>query len=254
MPQARSYRTIPFEGYDMPIRPRTLFARTFILLAKTAAVGCLIAASASSQAQNANLGASIATKGTSDGVAACVTCHGAKGEGNAASGFPRLAGLSVPYMTAQLEAYASGKRQNPVMQPFAKLLSDPQRKAVALYFNKLPYLAGKYSEEDQATPQQTGAWLVMRGRWDDGLPACVQCHGPGGIGVGTAFPPLAGQPAGYIENQLHAFKNGTRPPGPLNLMTVVVSKMSDSDIKAVADHFGTKQVAAANAGTKGKSQ
>lgn len=214
----------------------------------------LLAASAAAQAQNAALGASIAAKGTSNGVVACATCHGAKGEGNAASGFPRLAGLSAPYITAQLIAYANGQRQNPVMQPFAKMLSEAERSAVALYFSKLPYPSGKYAKEDHAaTSKQTGAWLATRGRWDDNLPACVQCHGPGGIGIGTAFPPLAGQPASYLASQLHAFKNGTRPPGPLNLMAVVASKMSDADIKAVADHFGAAQAAAsAPAQEKGK--
>lgn len=33
----------------------------------------------------------------------------------------------------------------------------------------------------------TGAWLAVRGAWDRNVPACNQCHGPGGIGVGTAF-------------------------------------------------------------------
>lgn len=242
-----------FEGYDMQMKRRTLFGSIFFFVAS--AFGASLIAAPAAQAQNAALGASIATKGTSNGVAACVTCHGAKGEGNAAAGFPRLAGLSVPYIKGQLAAYANGQRQSPVMQPFAKMMSDAERSAVAVYFSKLPYPAGKNAEEDQAvTPQQTGAWLAERGRWEDGLPACVQCHGPGGIGVGTAFPPLAGQPASYIANQLHAFKNGTRPPGPMNLMTVVASKMSDADIKAVADHFGAQQAPAANTASKGKSQ
>lgn len=242
------------EGYDMHLKRRTPFESTFFFSALAIFSASLLAVSAAAQAQNAALGASIASKGTSHGVVACATCHGAKGEGNAASGFPRLAGLSAPYITTQLAAYANGQRQNPVMQPFAKLLSDAERSAVALYFSKLPYPSEKFANEEQAaTSKQTGAWLATRGRWDEGLPACAQCHGPGGIGVGTAFPPLAGQPASYIASQLHAFKNGTRPPGPLNLMAVVASKMSDADIKAVADHFGAAHGAvSAPAQEKGK--
>lgn len=127
--------------------------------------------------------------------------------------------------------------------------------AVAQYFNTLPYSAGQaIADEKIAKPEQTGAWLATRGRWDKGLPACAQCHGPGGIGVGTDFPPLAGQPASYIANQLHAFKNGTRPPGPLNLMTVVASKLSDADITAVADYYGNLQASMTNLSVKSKQK
>lgn len=49
---------------------------------------------------------------------ACVTCHGANGEGMAAGGFPRLAGLSAAYMRKQLEDIRSGARSAPVMQPW----------------------------------------------------------------------------------------------------------------------------------------
>jgi len=217
----------------MHVRQRSQFAPIPSFLPKAFLCAGLAAASFAACGQNAELGARIAKQGTPNGVAACATCHGAKGEGNAASGFPRLASLSVPYITAQLAAYANGQRQSPVMQPFAKLLSNAEQSAVAVYFNKLTYEVGKLAAGDEnATPKQSGPWLATRGRWNDGLPACVQCHGPGGIGVGTAFPPLAGQPASYIANQLHAFKNGTRPPGPMNLMTVVASKMSDADISA----------------------
>jgi cytochrome c553 len=55
--------------------------------------------------------------------------------------------------------------------------------------------------------------------------------------VGVAFPPLAGQPAAYIESQLHGWKKGARPPGPMALMPVIVSKLSDTDISAVAAYY-----------------
>jgi cytochrome c553 len=79
----------------------------------------------------------------------------------------------------------------------------------------------------------------------------VQCHGPGGIGVGAAFPPLAGQPAAYLSTQLHAFKDGARPGGPMNLMTVVAKKMSDADITAAAHYFGAAAASKPETG-KGK--
>ncbi|WP_418939748.1 c-type cytochrome [Paraburkholderia bryophila] len=190
------------------------------------------------QANEASAGQSIAAHGTAQGVAACIGCHGAKGEGNAAAGFPRLAGLSAAYLSTQLTAFADGTRPNPIMQPMAKLLSASERAAVANYFAGLPSPAlAKASESGSITPSDVGAWIATRGRWDQALPACVQCHGPGGIGVAPTFPPLAGQPAAYIASQLHDWKDGKRPPGPMALMPVVASKLSDADITAVADYY-----------------
>ena len=88
----------------------------------------------SAHADDLSTGQTIAMQGTAKGVAACISCHGAKGEGNAAAGFPRLAGVSAPYLSAQLTAFADGTRQNPIMQPMAKLLSAHERDAVAQYF------------------------------------------------------------------------------------------------------------------------
>ena len=86
-------------------------------------------------------------------------------------------------------------------------------------------------------PSDTGAWLATRGRWADQVPACAQCHGPGGSGVGAQFPPLAGLPAAYIAEQLQAWKAGSRPPGPLALMAGVAKKLSDAEISAVAAYY-----------------
>lgn len=156
-------------------------------------------------ADDATLGKTIATQGTTTGVAACIGCHGSQGEGNAAAGFPRLAGTNAAYLSAQLAAFADGSRQNPVMQPLSKLLTPHERDAVSAYFASLP--------------------------------ACAQCHGPGGLGVGTAFPPLAGQPVAYIAGQLNGWKHGTRPPGPMALMPAIAGKLSDADIDAVAAYY-----------------
>ncbi|WP_321803323.1 MULTISPECIES: c-type cytochrome [unclassified Burkholderia] len=210
--------------------PRRRFAP--LLLAAAA----LLAGNA--RADDVALGKTIATRGTTTGVAACIGCHGAQGEGNAAAGFPRLAGTHAAYLSAQLAAFADGSRQNPVMQPLAKLLSPRDRDAVSAYFASLP-AAPAIAASDAASidPANTGAWLATRGRWSQGLPACAQCHGAGGLGVGTAFPPLAGQPAAYIAGQLNGWKRGTRAPGPMALMPMIAGKLSDADIDAVAAYY-----------------
>ncbi len=205
-------------------------------------IACSVLLSASpilSYAQDQNLGETIATKGNGKGVLACATCHGPTGEGVAAAGFPRLAGLGAGYMEEQLDHFASGKRKNAIMMPIVKQMSEVERKAVSFYFSALPKPKGIFIEQKvPITTKDRGAWLATRGQWENDIPACVQCHGPGGTGVGNAFPPLAGQSSAYIVAQLHAFKSGERPAGPLELMAVIAKKMSDDDIKAVSDHFG----------------
>lgn len=182
-------------------------------------------------------GATIALQGNNRGAPACVICHGAQGEGIAQNGFPRLAGLNAGYLHAQLDAFAHGQRVNAMMTPVAQTLSVDERAAVAGYYAGL---SGSVSVGgDVPEMNSVGARLAVQGRWSQGLPACVQCHGSMGAGVGPAFPALAGQSALYLENQLRAWQQGTRPPGPLGLMKVIASKLSAADIQAVAAYFST---------------
>jgi cytochrome c553 len=234
----------------------SLLPTRYRMLCITALPFFLTAWPALSHAQADSPGATIAAKGTPNGAAACASCHGAGGEGNAAANFPRLAGLPTPYIVSQLKNFAEGARQNPVMSPQAKGLNAKERDAVAAYYAALPG-AGAAAQKPDATTRDVGAWLATRGRWDENLPACVQCHGPGGTGVGTAFPSIAGQPAGYITAQLHAFKDGARPGGPMNLMGVVAKRLSDADMSAVADYFAAantaqQSTAAPTSGKEGK--
>ncbi|WP_414695600.1 c-type cytochrome [Paraburkholderia sp.] len=218
-------------------------------------IASTLLAMSGAHADDLTAGQTIAMQGTAKGVAACISCHGAKGEGNAAAGFPRLAGISAPYLSAQLAAFADGTRQNPIMQPLAKLLSASERNDVAQYFAWLQPSPGiNTSGNESVKPSDVGAWIATRGRWGDGLPACVQCHGPGGIGVGATFPPLAGQPASYLASQLQSWKSGTRPPGPMALMPAVASKLSDTEITAVAAYYGGGGVPADGTSANGSKQ
>lgn len=173
---------------------------------------------------------------------ACQTCHGASGGGIAQTGFPRLAGLGAAYMERQLAAFADGTRVSDVMMPVAKALTLVQRTEVSAYYAALP-VPGTEPGMPASLPAPAtaasvvGAALATRGRWADKLPACEQCHGPGGRGVGSDFPPLAGQGATYLANQLTAWKKGERPPGPMALMSVIAKKLSADEVLAIADHY-----------------
>jgi cytochrome c553 len=176
----------------------------------------------------------IAQSGNVRGVPACTTCHGPNGAGSGP--FPRLAGSGQRYLSRQLESFASGERKNAVMGPIAQKLTAQERVALGDYYSRLPKPSFQPPTGDVA-PANVGAWIANRGRWSDDLPACAQCHGPGGEGVGPDFPPLHGLPAEYIVTQLKAWRSATRAPGPLGLMTVIAGKLSDADSQAIADYY-----------------
>lgn len=195
-------------------------------------------------------GKTLATSG-GNGVVACATCHGAQGEGMAAAGFPYLAGQGAAYLALQLQDFASGARQSPIMEPIAKGLSAAQIEAVTAYYSQLPraFDSKAVSAMVDTYPSQgpAGAWLANRGDWANEIPACIQCHGPGGVGVGEHFPALAGLSVAYLTQQLVAWKEKTRAPGPLSLMGDIATRMSDTQIKEVAEYFAGLPESAKNA-------
>lgn len=193
--------------------------------------GLLAVVNAASAADPATLARSGAP-----GLAPCASCHGQAGEGQAS--FPRLAGMDAAYLARQLNEFASGTRASPVMAPIAKALAPADRTALAQFYARMaPPVAAV-----AATSNPIGERLALQGSWSKGVPACVQCHGPEGRGVGAAFPAIAGQSAGYISSQLKAFREGQRKNDPLQLMRSPASKLTDDEIEAVAQWFSTRPV------------
>ena len=72
---------------------------------------------------------------------------------------------------------------------------------------------------------------------------CGACHGAAGVSVSESIPNLAAQRAGYIENQLKAFKDGSRragnPNSPAATMAAIASQLSTVDIQNVAAYFAS---------------
>ncbi|MEP6789998.1 MAG: cytochrome c4 [Ramlibacter sp.] len=64
---------------------------------------------------------------------------------------------------------------------------------------------------------------------------CVTCHGQQGQGTGNGyFPRIAGKPAGYLFNQLRAFRDGTRHYTPMNYL---VAYLPDAYLQEIAGYF-----------------
>lgn len=70
------------------------------------------------------------------GVAACMACHGATGNGNPAAIFPRVAGQHAQYSSDQLRYFRSGQRANDngrMMRNLAHRMSDGDIRSVSEY-------------------------------------------------------------------------------------------------------------------------
>jgi cytochrome c553 len=67
------------------------------------------------------------------------------------------------------------------------------------------------------------------------LLACAACHGRQGEGTKSDyFPRLAGKPAGYLKNQLVAFRDGRRRYPPMNYL---LEYLPDAYLQKIADYF-----------------
>lgn len=81
---------------------------------------------------------------------------------------------------------------------------------------------------------------------------CSACHGANGVSVSDTIPNLAGQRAAYIENQLKAFKDGTRKPpsaaNPAAIMSAMAAQLSPAQIADVAAYYAS--LASAPGGAK----
>jgi cytochrome c553 len=72
---------------------------------------------------------------------------------------------------------------------------------------------------------------------------CSACHGMNGVSVSDTIPNLAGQRAAYLENQLKAFKEGTRRPanaaGATAIMNAMAAQLSPAQMADVAAYFAS---------------
>jgi cytochrome c553 len=164
----------------------------------------------------------------------CAACHGGHGEGSADMGTPRIAGQSQAYLQRQLEAYANGARKNAVMAEIAKALSAEQRKEVAAHYAQLTAPTRPASHRRASARART---LVTKGDQKRGVPPCESCHGRGGIGLAPA-PYLAGQVTNYLKAALAEWKSGARKTDPTGQMPHVAQKLSETDMRALAQYFG----------------
>lgn len=176
------------------------------------------------------------TKGGAIAQAVCAACHGPDGNatGNA---FPKVAGQTEAYLIKQLNNFKvqSGAKEplrvNSSMVAYAMALSDQDIRNVSAFYAGQTY---KPATAKNKTTVELGEKIWRGGISDKGVPACAACHGPNGAGIPIQYPRLAGQWGEYNEAQLTAFKSGTRRNNAA--MSAIASRLSEAEIKAVADY------------------
>lgn len=147
----------------------------------------------------------------------CRTCHGIDGYAKIPIA-PHIGGEPASYIRNQLTAFRDGTRVHEMMSVVAKMLTDQQIADVAAWYSS-----------HQATATLTAD--------ASGAPeACTACHGVDGIAVIEDAPNLAGETNIYIDTQLKAFRLGKRTH---EVMSAVASEMTDAEIRAVADWYGS---------------
>ncbi|MGM0536640.1 MAG: c-type cytochrome [Pseudomonadota bacterium] len=164
----------------------------------------------------------------------CAACHGQ--EGISPSGaFPNQAGQQASYLAKQIMDIRDGHREVAQMAGQVDDFSDQDAWDVAVYYADMEPAVGQ-ADADEALVER-GRELYRAGDMAKGIPACAACHTPTGEGIGTAvYPALSGQHPEYTLSTLQDFASGERNNDPANIMGDIASKMSDSDMEAVANY------------------
>ncbi len=164
-------------------------------------------------------------------VTSCASCHGDNGVSKSDQ-VPTIAGLSEPYLEAQMTNYQKAQRPCAKMNgtdmcEIAKKLSADQVKSIAGAFAAQKFVAAKQ------TPDPA---LVAKGKALQ-QSRCALCHSSGGGDPADDAGILAGQWQSYLEATLQSFVAGKRvqPDG----MKKKTSQLSPDDIHALAAYYAS---------------
>ena len=163
-------------------------------------------------------------------VITCSACHGQNGNSKSDM-MPIIAGLDPAYFKKQIESYAAGKRVSPEMEPYAKEIQFLGLDEIAVYF------AGQKRE---STLIRVSPDAVAKGKV--AAAPCAICHGNDGKGdAARLIPSLAGQPPGYLAQQMLLFKQDTRDPGDplLAAKKAIMRVVPDSQFTDLAAYYSS---------------
>jgi cytochrome c553 len=160
----------------------------------------------------------------------CSACHGQNGNSKSDM-MPIIAGLDPAYFKRQIENYAAGKRPSPEMEPYAKEIQFLGLEQIAAFFA---------AQKREPTFIRVSPDAVAKGKV--AAAQCVICHGNDGRGdAGRLIPGLAGQPPGYLAQQMLLFKQDTRDPGDplLAAKKALMRIIPDSQFSELAAYYSS---------------
>ncbi len=209
------------------------------LLHKLLTVGLLLSCADWASAQSEAVPAFKTLDSIEARVQGCVTCHGQSGQGTSNGYFPRIAGKPAGYLYNQLVAFRDGTRHYPPMNYLVAYLPDPYLREIAEHFAKQrpPFSTNEPAAVDPETLAR-GQRLVTAGDVERGVPACVTCHGNGLTGMNPGIPGLVGLRPTYIAAQLIRWRVGDRHAVEPDCMRRIATRLSDTDVTAVATWLG----------------
>jgi cytochrome c553 len=213
--------------------------RAFLPFAKSLFIALLAVSSFAGAAEETKAvkadpakGETIYTNGdASRNIPACVSCHGAGGNSTIVQN-PKLSDQHDAYIYKQLANFKTPERNNPIMTPIAKAMTDEEMHNVAAWLDKQTSKPGAAKNKNTI---DLGKKIYRGGIAEKNVPACASCHGPNGAGIPAQFARLAGQHQEYTSAQLTAFRAGTRKNS--QQMTTIANRLSDEEIAAVSDYI-----------------
>lgn len=173
-------------------------------------------------------------------AAVCAACHGADGN-SLVETFPRIAGQHDTYLFKQLVEIKQGADSNGEK---GRMVAEMMAIVAPLSEQDLADLAAYYASQkavEGTTPENVvaaGEALYRGGDIKRGIPACLACHGPRGVGHSLAkYPRISGQHPAYIKGQLLKFRSGERNNDPNGMMRDIAAKLTDAEIELLAQYL-----------------
>ncbi len=136
----------------------------------------------------------------------CALCHGAWGQGTTGAKSPRIAGVTVGFLTKILKEYRSGKRKNAGMVSTSGInrMSDKNIEDIATWLAGIDLRGDPRFDVDHAKGDYEKGKKIFNSE-------CKGCHRRNGYGKPEkGVPALAGQQSAYIIRTIERFKARTR--------------------------------------------
>ena len=168
----------------------------------------------------------------------CATCHGKTGL-STNSTWPSLTGQRAGYVFKVLKDYQDEKLsrtdRGQLMSFIVKEMSDQDMVDLASYFASMPLPSAK-----PGIVQEKAKNLDTLGDPKRLIPPCSVCHGNNAAGDFPDFPALAGQSSEFLTRSLRNFRSGQRSNDVYSRMRLIAKRLTDAEIKSLANYFAAK--------------